>query len=149
MVPAFPRWWERYCGAPYAFRGRDLATGIDCWGLYALVSREVFGLAVDDFGAAYAGDGEADPQDRRGLAAAGAAITANLSRWRCLGDSLAAWEEGAGVLLRTRGLPLHCGIATGTRGVLLHAYDATGVDLLDLRSNPKWSARLVGCYLPA
>lgn len=144
-----PEWWRAYAGGPYRFRGRDIATGIDCWGLYAHVMAADFGRPVNDFGALYAPDGAADPGNRRGLDAAASAVADNVSGWRKLpGQTLAAWEEGAGCLFRVRGRPLHCGVATGTRGVLLHAHAEAGVDLLDLRSNPKWMARLDGLYVP-
>jgi cell wall-associated NlpC family hydrolase len=143
MTPLRPNWWLAYCGAPYAFRGRDLATGIDCWGLFVLVQREAFGRIVDDFGEVYPPDRAEDPGDRRGLLAAASAIRDRLPAWRKV-----PWEEGAGALLLSRGRPLHVGVCTATRGIILHAHAATGVDLLDLKTSIKWGDKLVGCYLP-
>lgn len=135
MIPLRPEWEWRYIGAPYAFHGASLVTGIDCWELYALVQRDDFGRHVDDFGAHYAG---AD-----GRARARRLIEDNIGGWRPV-----EWEEGAGVLFRMGGVPAHIGIATSQRGLLLHAHHNTGVSLLDLEQSPPWKARFAGCYVP-
>lgn len=135
MTPARPEWWNAYIGGAYAFRGRCLAAGIDCWGLVVRVLADEFGLAVDDFGARYAGP--------EGRVAAKAAIAAELPGWREV-----TWEEGAVALMIEGGKPSHVGICTVTRGIVLHAHHSVGVNLLDIPRSVRWKDRLVGCYLP-
>ncbi len=135
MTPRGPEWWLAYLGHDYLFRGRTLAGGIDCWGLVVVVLQDVFGIAVDDFGAMYAGD--------NGRHAARAVIAAERQGWREV-----EWEEGAVALLREGGAPSHVGICTATRGVILHAHHSCGVDMLDIERSIYWKDRLVACYLP-
>jgi cell wall-associated NlpC family hydrolase len=137
VTPTRPDWWRAYVGGAYRWRGRDPATGVDCWGLFAHVLRTDFGRAVDDFGWAYPGDGDAGRDQAR------AAVDAQLPAWREV-----SWEEGAGVLFRVAGEPVHIAIATAQPGLVLHAHSVGGVDLLDVPNSTKWKDRFVGCFLP-
>jgi cell wall-associated NlpC family hydrolase len=137
VTPESPDWWRAYLGASYAWRGRSLETGLDCWGLVVHVLREEFGLAVDDFGRLYDADGSP------GRRLARAAIAAELPGWREV-----AWEEGAVVLFRERTVPSHVGIALPRSGWVLHAHHTHGVTTFDAFAHPVWKAAFVGCYLP-
>jgi cell wall-associated NlpC family hydrolase len=136
VTPNGPQWWRDYAGAEYCFRGRDLDTGIDCWGLVVLVLRDVFGITVDDFGAVYARESGAGPAIR-------AAIAAELPGWREV-----EWEEGAVVLFREGGIPSHVGVALPKRGWVLHAHEDHDVTTFDAFATLKWKGRFVGCFLP-
>jgi cell wall-associated NlpC family hydrolase len=134
MTPRRAVWWrDPYEGAPYLFRGVDLASGIGCWELVVRVLREEFGRRVNDFGEIRA----ETPGEMS------AAITAQLPAWRGV-----AWEEGAVVLFREGRLPSHVGIALPQRGFVLHAHADHDVTTFDFTSTSKWKARFVGCFLP-
>lgn len=102
--------FDAYIGIPWVERGRDLRTGVDCWGLFMAVYRDQLGIDLPSFdGSAY--PSAADIQSMRNLAMGGD------GPWL----SVPAGEERAfdGVLLYDHGVPRHVGLVTRP-GYCLH-----------------------------
>ena len=138
MTPLRPQWWRHYAGLyGYLWRGRELATGVDCWSLAVIVERVEFDEHLNEFAGVFSAD------IRIGLEEARDRVEVELPAWREV-----PWEEGAIALFRVAGHPVHVGVATSKKGVVLHAHQKTGVDLLDIPKSIKWKDRFVGCYLP-
>ncbi len=129
-----PPWTADYVGLPFKAGGRD-RTGLDCYGLFALVLREQFGKEIP----AYDGFGFNQGCDRAALAAF---IEAHREDW----TEVPPGEErpGDGILLRLLGHPIHVGVVIG-KGWMLHVED--GIDAcLERYDGPRWSRRVMGCY---
>lgn len=127
-----PSWCNAFRRIPYRDRGRD-RTGVDCYGLVALVNREQFGRRVPDY--AYASS-----MDR--VAVAGTVDAYLAIDWR----KVDAPEPGDLVMLSIAGRPWHCGVYVAP-GLMLHAIDGmlSGIDRLD---SVRWHRRFCGFYRP-
>jgi cell wall-associated NlpC family hydrolase len=126
-------WAAPYVGLPYAPHGRA-RTGVDCYGLVALVLAEVFGIEIPHYAYAHA-------KDWGGIAAA---VRTGLDDWMPI-----ATEEvrpGDGVVLRLRGLPLHVGLVVDTQPLtMLHVLDGINTCCQRL-DTPIWAPRVLGFY---
>lgn len=120
-------------GVPWLARGRDPATGWDCWGLCQHMGKALFGLEFPDFGSLYNPD-----QARSGPAVSGV-IDGQIGGFeRC------EPRAGAVALLRIIGLPCHVGLCIGD-GQMLHVMQGCATVQASLLDRP-WSARLVGTF---
>lgn len=115
-MSGLPGWCAPYIGVPFVSHGRD-RRGVDCWGLVALVYRDVFGIALPDPAAAPAG-GYADARDRDAVARL---VGAMAPAWR----PVAAPAIGDVVLFYRRGVPAHIGVHVAP-GRMLHACEYNG-----------------------
>lgn len=131
---ALPEWAARYVGIPYRPGGRDLS-GIDCWGLFALIWEREFGRALPSY------DG---PLWSPGATAEEVARSAEdyASRF----DPVPAGEErcGDGILFRMRGHPLHLALVV-TPGWMLHVDGSTESCIESYRSF-RWAKRVLDFY---
>lgn len=142
-----PGWAARYIGLPYARYGRT-RDGLNCWGLVAMVLREVFEAPVP----AYEGYGIVD------LRADGATLADFISgerdqHWREVARPDAATAElawrlperlGDLVLTRYGRHPVHIGIVIA-RGEMLTVEAGTETHVADYRVDPV-RRRVVGVY---
>lgn len=105
-----PAWIARYIGIPFADRGRERATGVDCWGLLHLVFREHYGVTLPD-----------DPGYERATQRDRVAQLIIDHRTNDCWQALDAGAEGEGdvVLLSIAGRPLHIGLVVQP-GLMLH-----------------------------
>lgn len=132
-----PAWAADYVGIPYKPGGKD-RSGVDCWSLFAMVQREVFGVDVSDYdGPLYT--------TRRDAAAVGAAARAFAQRFVTIeaGDE----RTGDAVLLRILGVPMHIGVVVAP-GHMLHTEEGCDAVVEDYRT-PFWSPRIVAFHRAA
>jgi hypothetical protein len=118
------RWAERYVGTPFVARGRELATGLDCWGLVRLVLLEQAGIEVPRLAAL-------DVDSPRAITRE---IEESARSWLpvslldvCEFDLLCMWSEAG----HSRML-LHVGIVPAPAWVL-HTEEATGCVCIPMR----------------
>ena len=126
-----PAWAREYIGLPFKYGGRD-RHGVDCYGLVLLVLNERFGLLAPD----YAYD---DPPGTPALNSMFAQGMLETIWTRCTIPRL-----GDVILLKTGGLPMHCGIVI-TPNRMLHAMPQTA-SCLERFDTPSWSHRLRGFF---
>lgn len=134
ILPARPpAWVGRYVGLPFESRGRG-PEAYDCWGLVRLVLAEQFGVAVPSYTDAY-GDAHAGGQ-------VAPLIAAHRAEWTAV--PAGAERLGDGVLLRTKGWPMHVGVMVAA-GTMLHI--EAGIDsVLERLDAPIWRHRVIGIY---
>lgn len=108
-VTGLPDWVAAYIGLPYAMRGDNPASGIDCYQLVRLVLREQFAIDAPDYRGEY------------GVDSSHGHVARLLRRYAPGWVSILAGQEQPGdvVLLIRRGLPLHCGLVIAP-GWMLH-----------------------------
>jgi len=122
-----------YIGLPFAERGRD-RSGLDCWGLLALIYREQIGIELPSFAEAYT-----TTQDGEALSDL---IAGNLGPWR----SIPAGTErvGDGVLMTLACQPRHVGIVAAP-GRVLHIERGMG-SIIEPYTSPRIIRRIVGFF---
>ena len=124
---------DDYIGLPFAERGRD-RSGLDCWGLLALIYREQIGIELPSFAEAYT-----TTQDGEALSDL---IAGNLGPWR---DVVRGSERvGDGVLMTLSGQPRHVGIVAAP-GRVLHIERGMG-SIIEPYTSPRISRRIVGFF---
>lgn len=129
-----PSWVAEYVGIPFATYGRD-RSGIDCWGLFALVWKEKLGRELPPYdGAHFHEDCVVRDIGRDALAYAG------------LFQPIEAGNErlGDGILIRVRGFPLHLAMVVAP-GWMLHVEMHTDSCLSRYRDFA-WERRISGFY---
>lgn len=126
--------FDRFVGIPYADKGRDPAIGLDCWGLVALVMRELRGVELPSYAEQYV-----TAADRVAMASL---IAGRLDTWSMI---LPGQEQAFdGVLMREGRFPRHIGIVTSP-GQLLHVSQGFTSRIERYRSGPL-AARVFGFY---
>jgi cell wall-associated NlpC family hydrolase len=123
-----------YVGIPYADRGRDERTGLDCWGLLRLFYAEQFGIELPSHADRY------DSSETREQ-------TAALVRF----ETERAWHPfvapryGDAVAITVLGRPFHVGIVLdGAR--FLHTLNPAQGAVIDSLRSPQWARRIEGYY---
>jgi len=115
--------FDNFIGLPWLEGGRD-RSGIDCWGLLALVYREVYQIDLPSFSDRYVTLADHD--------AISDLIEGNIGAWREVPKG--SEQEGDGILLTTNGgRPSHVGVVVQGRRMLhiesqkqgsaIHSYD--------------------------
>lgn len=126
--------FDRFVGIPYADKGRDPATGVDCWGLVALVMRELRGVDLPSYAEHYV-----TAADRAAMATL---IAGRLDAWSMI---VAGQEQSFdSVLMREGRFPRHIGIVTSP-GRLLHVSEGMTRRIERYRATPL-ANRVVGFY---
>ena len=126
--------FDRFVGIPYADKGRDPATGVDCWGLVALVMRELRGIILPSYAEEYV-----TAADRAAMARL---IAGRLDAWSMI---VAGQEQPFdGVLMREGRFVRHIGIVTSP-GRLLHVSKGMTSRIERYRSG-SLANRVVGFY---
>lgn len=130
----FKPWVAEYVGLPYKPLGRD-RTGVDCWGLLALIWRERFGRELPDYEALRWSAG-ADPRQ----------VGSGAREYASQFVHVAPGQErlGDGVLLRMRGHPLHVGLVLEP-GWMLHTHEAAN-SCIESYTTSLWKHRVIGLY---
>jgi cell wall-associated NlpC family hydrolase len=129
-----PRWVNKFVGIAYLPHGRELATGLDCWGLLRLALHDRWGIdlpSYDDYG---------DPTQP---AQVGPYLTTCIEGcWL----PVPAGTELAGdvALLRIGEHPTHVGLVVAP-GQMLHVFDRAA-SCVERYDGPKWGNRLVAFY---
>jgi len=129
-------WAAAYIGIPFRTGGRS-RDGADCWGLYSLVYREVFGIELPSYADEY--------ETVRDGAQLARVVGTNLPRspWRLVPDAVIA--PGDGLLLRVAGQPVHVGCAVGDER-FLHVLSSMTESCIERLASPRWNRRLLGVY---
>jgi cell wall-associated NlpC family hydrolase len=125
-------WAADYIGIPYVSHGRDIATGVDCWGLVAHVMRKEYGFAIPDYDSLYSKEAA---HDRVSEAAQVDPWTKVPFEDRVKGDGL--WFTSL------RGVA-HVGVFV-SRTHFLHCNIGVAASLGDIRES-FWSLRMEGVY---
>lgn len=123
-----------YVGLPYADRGRDEQTGLDCWGLVRLFYLEQFGIDLPSHTERY------ESSEARSQTAE--LVAHETSRaWR----SVSVPRYGDVVALSTLGRPFHVGVVLdGSR--FLHTLNPEQGAVIDTLRSPSWAKRIEGYY---
>ncbi len=124
--------FDKFIGIPYEDKGRG--PNYDCWGLFALVFREIKGVELPSYSDRYV-----TAQDR---VAIDALIAGELSPWEEIEQGLERPLDG--VLLKEAGRIRHVGIVTKP-GMLLHVQRGETSQIERYRSGPL-KYRIVGFY---
>lgn len=130
----FPAWVNRFIDIPFKVGGRDF-DGCDCWGLFALVSREVCGVELPDYGGVVWAP-EADDAAVARDAARHASLFAPVDPTHA--------RAGDGLLLRMAGVPMHVGVVV-CPGWMLHVEHGVGA-VLEQYDAMQWKRRVLGIY---
>ncbi|MFY0638715.1 NlpC/P60 family protein [Maricaulis maris] len=138
-----PRGWHvPYLGIPFRYRGRNPASGWDCWGLNHWCLANHFGVEVDSHAHSYSAD-LANLSRRERFRIQEGLINHHREGWReadpCLGASL---------LFRIDDRPVHVGLYLGN-GNFLHTLRSTGTVVESLSDETGWNGRLEGYFVPA
>jgi lipoprotein Spr len=136
----FPQWVSAYVGLPFKERGRD-HNGVDCWGLVALILRDVFGLDVPSYADEYV-----STTDCKILSDL---IKREADSWWPIAFTDA--REGDVVILRVASAntrekiyATHVGVVIKP-GWMIHI--ERGIDaVLEQYTRPRWGNRVVGIY---
>jgi cell wall-associated NlpC family hydrolase len=123
-----------YIGLPYADRGRDARTGLDCWGLVRLFYAEQFGLDLPSHTERYL-----SCTAREQTAALVAHETARA--WY----AVAAPHYGDVVALTVYGRPFHVGVVLND-GLFLHTLRPSQGAVIESLRAPVWAPRIDGYY---
>lgn len=118
---------DRVIGLPFVEGGRDLATGLDCWGLVVWMYSNALQLELPQFRG-----------QRTAAEASSQAVQAHRHEWVQV-DRPALMDL---VLFRVKGLPCHMGVVLDQRR-FVHAEESAGV-VIEHLSSIMWSRRLVG-----
>lgn len=129
-----PGWVAQYVGIPYAPGGR-CRSGLDCWGLYALVMAEQFGLALPP----YDGPDLSSQASARAVARAAEAYASQFDRVEAADARL-----GDAILMRVYGLPIHLGMVVAD-GLMLHAEEHHS-SVIARYNSFQWASRIVSFY---
>jgi cell wall-associated NlpC family hydrolase len=122
-----------FIGIPFLEGGRDPARGLDCWGLVAAASRDLYGINLPSYAGCYATPLDYDELRRL--------IDGEMSPWV---DVTGQERAGDVALLRVRGRPVHVGLVTA-KGWMLHV--EAGCETVQERyDGPQWKRRLIGVY---
>lgn len=126
-----PIWVTEWLGFPYDRKGRG-PKGYDCFGLWRAVYEHRFGVVVPD----------PYPQEGHVIRQGGSRQLELMFRKL---DSCAPVSEGAALLIRDRGHPLHIGYAIDNEH-FLHTTSEMGSHV-SRRSEPLWKYRHLGSYV--
>lgn len=125
-------WADSYVGTPYKPNGRDVKTGVDCWGLVSHVMRVHYRLAIPNYDSLYV-----TPADHSVLAAATAADSWTLTPFE-------GRQKGDGLWFRSlRGIA-HVGVMV-SRNDFLHCNIGVAA-CLGRATDPFWRSRIEGVY---
>lgn len=124
-------WANKYVGIPFKANGRDEA-GLDCWGLVRLVYKNEYNIDLPSFDTEYTIDDNIRIQEL---------IAQYKEGW----TTCSAPEPGSVILFRILGEQQHVGISIDSYH-FLHVRENSDTAIEKL-SNPKWSKRVVGCYI--
>lgn len=125
-------WLIQYIGIPFVDRGRDPATGLDCWGLAKLVLEKHFDLPpLPDFSDQYA---------RTKDACVAGLFRAEMPRWQRVAEP----RPGDVAVLRLSGQPRHVGVMVDHNVML--TTDRVSGSALERLDDPRWIGRLEGYY---
>lgn len=124
-------WWNKYVGVQFLAKGRELATGVDCWGLARKVYEQEFGINLPSF---------SDEYDAGRPMMIAEAIAKYKEGWK-LADIP---KSGDMVLFRVEGAESHVGVVTRP-GFFLHVREnqTATVERLD---SAIWKNRVVGIF---
>lgn len=114
----------------YKAGGRDIKTGVDCYGWVKHRYQEEHGIDIVDFD-------YVDPNDRENEKYFVESM--NSPRWKEVKA-----QKGAVVALRVNGYISHCGFMESDKE-FTHIMESSGVARAKV-SNPKWRSRVVGYY---
>lgn len=132
-------WASKYVGLPAAERGRDAATGLDCWGLVRLVLSQEAGIEAPSWENAYSGF--CTVEGARGL------IDSVGEEWSEVDAAGGARLQAFDVLLfaglRTA---LHVGVAVDAETFLHCDPFVTLTAAIERWRGPKWEARMLAVY---
>lgn len=129
-----PPWVAQYIGIPFVERGRDPATGLDCWGLAKIVLERHFGVhELPDFADRYI-------RTREPMVAEIFSEQMQATAWHRVERPAA----GDVAVLRILGKPRHVGVMI-TRNLMLSTERRTG-SLIEHLDDPRWTGKLEGYY---
>lgn len=120
-----PVWVSKYIGIPFLRGGRNIETGLDCWGLFYIVYREQFGIELPVYGDV--------SQSTMANVKIGGFIVAQAHEecWEKIPPQYC--REGDGLIMRKRGFPIHVAMHVA-RGWILHI--ERGIDSACERYDP-------------
>ena len=124
----------QFIGVKYENRGRDIATGCDCWGLLREFYRRVLEIDLPSYEASY--------KDAYNMNQTVNAIRYEMRETEWVQVDSPAF--GDGVLLRVAGHPCHVGVYIGEERMI---HTLTGHDsAIDVLDGVRWRNRIVGYY---
>lgn len=128
-------WATHYIGVPYAPKGREAATGLDCWGLVRVVYHEQKQVELPSYAEDYATSYDAKE--------IGALVSLE-SDTKWLAVASGSERPYDVVVLRVLGHPMHCGVCVGDRQ-FIHCLKGTNVVMEGL-DDALWCRRVVGFF---
>lgn len=134
MNDSIPEWVEAYIGIPFVSGGRDIGTGLDCYGLFRLVMNNHYGKNLPALDVGY--KDACNPAETNKIYAKNKPLIA--------GRRIAQPVPGCGVVLKYSGLPTHVGVYVGG-GYILHTTAQTGA-VLEAVGSPHIRCRIEGFY---
>ena len=136
-------WANKYVGVEFAQRGRDLKTGVDCWGLVYNVLRDEFNIQVPSGDNLY--------EHTEDLENISKEIKADLPGWQQVAKGNGSHaldgdlpQEGDLVLFSIHGEPVHIGIVINAHE-MLHCSKGAGT-VVESFLGSMWCKRVIGVY---
>jgi cell wall-associated NlpC family hydrolase len=129
-------WTDKYIGIPYVNRGRDRATGLDCWGLVCLVYEQELGITLPSYTDEYFAE-ECDIW-------ADVIATHKGESYRYEEVPLTSIQPFDILLFRVMGFVCHTSIAVNP-SIMLHTLRPHN-SALERFTSSKWNRRLDGAF---
>lgn len=120
---------SRYIGIPFLNLGRA-ESGADCWGLFRMMYRDIFGIDLPSYDGRYGDAG--DREVTAGL------IRTGVAEWMPVSPTLEIF--GDGILLHIDFKPSHIGFVT-ERGMMIHAMDGSASVQESYHDRMRWPGR--------
>lgn len=126
-----PDWAERYIGIPY------IPMESDCWHVFAIIQREVFGRNVPEFYEVAYCDGTTSREE------VGSFIALHkVDQWTRIEKGQE--QSGDGMLFTMLGVPMHIGVVCAP-GLFIHCARGSN-SCIERYNSGSWSRRIEGFY---
>ena len=130
-----PLWTEKYIGIPFVSGGREIETGLDCYGLFWIIQNTHYGKKLPMLSGNY--KDACNHLETMSLFLKHQPLLA--------GIKIDSPSPGCCVIIRYNGYPLHIGVHVGG-GYIIHTLEKTG-SFLDHADSLNLKNRIEGYYI--
>jgi len=132
-----PEFFSDYVGTPFAEKGRDIESGVDCWGLVSNIWKKEYGIHVPSYNEKY----DDLSQNERLKQAIKQGIA---DEWIRIEDD-SDYQHGDGVVFRLWGNPTHIGMLIDAGKRFIHIMEGLNATISKM-TEKRWEKRIIGVY---